>query len=309
MTKRAKGAKLLNRTLMHTAAKLYYIEGVPQLQVAERMQVSTATVSRLLAGAREEGIVKFEVPDLAEVDELGDALSAALGLTSVRVLESEKPAALATQVDGLLNASGLGAGKVLAIGWGRTVQSVIQAGLPRLPGVIVVPTMGGMHQTASHFQINEFVRNVAEQTQGEACFLFAPSLASKELRDELLRDPATARVLELWGRTDAVIVGVGDFQHAQSMRDMEFAPEMANRIAGDVARHYFDVDGQIVDWPGYANLMAITPEQLRRAPLSIGVAVGRSKAQSIIGAARSGMINALVTDLRAGLAVLEIVGE
>ncbi|MDJ1006291.1 MAG: sugar-binding domain-containing protein [Paracoccaceae bacterium] len=283
---------------MHTAARMYYVDGISQVEVARRMQVSTATVSRLLAGARREGIVRFEVPDLDEANEIGGALAGALGLRVVRVLDSSQPAALATQVASLLREAKLDSGSVLAVGWGRTVQSVINAGLPKLPDITVIPTMGGTHQTATHFQINEFVRSAAEQTRGHACFLYAPSIVSPELRHELLGDAAIARVVSLWDRVDAAILGIGDFQHARTMHDVDIAAGASERIAGDVARHYFDEAGTIQTWPGYDNLMAISPDQLRRVPLSIGVALGKDKVRPIIGAARSSMINALVTDIR-----------
>ncbi len=309
MTRRPRGARLLNRSLMHTAAKLHYLEGLSQLEISRRMQVSTATVSRLLSHAREEGIVRIQVADLDEADEIGGRLCGNLGLREVRVQESGNVAGLASQVGALLQEAGLREGSIVAVGWGRAVQSVIAAGLPRIPGAFVVPTTGGMHETASHFQINEFVRSAAEQMQGEPRFLYAPSLASAELRSVLTRDPDTADILRLWRRVDAAIVGIGDFQTAESHRAIDFEAKDSRRVVGDVVRHYFDADGCEVRWRGHENLMAIGREQLRRIPLSIGVATGREKARAIRSAARSGMVNALVTDARTARLLLEGVDD
>lgn len=300
MTRRPTGSRLL----MHTAARLHYLEGASQLEVSRRMQVSTATVSRLLAQAREDGIVRIHVADLYETDEIGDQLCAALKLRAVRVVESDKVAALASSVSALLTDAALSAGSVVAIGWGRTVKSVVAAGLPNIPDVVVVPTTGGMHETASHFQINEFVRTAAERMQGGACFLHAPSLASAELRSVLKKDPDTARVLKYWSRVDAAILGIGDFQRAAINRDV-FESDDAHRVVGDVVRHYFNENGQEIRWRGQDNLMAISRDQLRRVPLSIGVAIGKEKARAALGAARSGMINTLVTDTRVARLMLD----
>ncbi|WP_306259636.1 sugar-binding transcriptional regulator [Pararhizobium sp. IMCC21322] len=309
MIGRPKGAKLLNRSLMHAAARLHYIERLSQLEVSKRMQVSTATVSRLLSHAREEGIVRIQVADLDETDALGDKLQIALGLSAVRVLESGKPAALSSQVGSLLTEAKLAPGAVIAIGWGRAVQSVIAAGLPRIPNVVVVPTSGGMHETASHFQINEFVRKGAEQMQGEAHFLYAPSIVSPELLSVLSRDPDTSQMLDLWTKVDVAIVGIGDFQRSSGNRNFEFAPKDAKRVVGDVVRNYFDQNGDEVHWSGQENLMALSRKQLQRIPLSIGIATGKEKVPVIIGAARSGMINALVTDTRVASQILEQLDE
>ena len=303
MTRRPKADRLLNRSLMHTAARLHYLDGLSQLEVSRRMEVSTATVSRLLALARDEGIVRIQVADLHPADVLGEKLAAALALKAVRVIDGGRAAALNAEVGALLLGAGLAPGAVLAVGWGRTVQSVIAAGLPRLPGLVVVPTTGGMHQTASHFQINEFVRRAAAQMGAQAQFLHAPSIVSAELRAVLARDPDTARILDAWGRAEAAIVGIGQHQ-----RDTGASPDLAEADAavGDVVRHYVDVGGRNIIWPGQADLMSISRAQLQRIPLCIGLAIGREKAAAIIGAARSGMVNALVTDTRAATAMLEL---
>lgn len=307
MTPRPKATKLLNRSLMHTAARLHYLDGLSQLEVSRRMEVSTATVSRLLGLARDEGIVRIQVVDLDEADVLGDKLAAALGLKAVRVIDGAKAAALSAEVGALLLDAALAPGAVIAIGWGRTVQSVIAAGLPKLPDVVVVPTTGGMHETASHFQINEFVRMAAEQMGAEARFLYAPSIISEELRAVLIHDPDTAALIAAWGRAEAAIVGIGQF-HRGASTDPGFAAAQADRVVGDVARHFVDLTGHDMAWPGQNGLMSITRKQLQRIPLSIGVAMGREKAAAITGAARSGMINALVTDTRAASEILGLLG-
>lgn len=297
---------------MHTAAKLYYVEGLSQVEVSRKLQISTASVSRLLARARDEAIVRIHVAELDEIDEIGDRLRGALGLIDVRVVdtsESGAVAALSSQISLLLKGRALSAGSVIAIGWGRTIQAVIAAGLPKIPGVIIVPTMGGLDETASHFQINEFVRIAAEQMQGQACFLHAPSLPSPELRAVLQRDRATSRILDLWPKIDVAILGIGDFQNASTNRDIVFERHESERVVGDVVRHYFDAAGHEVDWPGHADLMAVSAGQLRRTPLSIAVATGSEKLRAIIGAARSKMINALVTDARTARLLLDQLGD
>lgn len=296
MTRPPKATRLLNRSLMHTAARLHYLDGLSQLEVSRRMEVSTATVSRLLGLARDEGIVRIQVVDLDDADVLGEKLAAALALKAVRVIDGARAAALSTEVGALLLGAGLAPGAVLTIGWGRTVQSVIAAGLPRVPGLVVVPATGGMNETASHFQINEFVRKAAAQLGAEARFLHAPSIVSAELRAVLTRDPDTAPILAAWGRADAAIVGIG----------LPHPGTEAEAAVGDVVRHYVDASGRDITWPGQADLMAISRAELQRIPLSIGLAMGRDKAAAIIGAARSGMINTLVTDTRAATAMLEL---
>ena len=52
-------------------------------------------------------------------------------------------------------------------------------------------------------------------------------------------------------------------------------------------------------------VIAASVEQLRRTPLTIGVAATPEKAAGIIGAVRCGMINSLVTDINTAQAILD----
>jgi DNA-binding transcriptional regulator LsrR (DeoR family) len=71
--------------LMHNAASLYYEGDATQAEIAKRLGVSRATVSRLLAEARRAGIVRIQViaPIDRDLDALGERLAAALGLDAV----------------------------------------------------------------------------------------------------------------------------------------------------------------------------------------------------------------------------------
>ena len=76
--------------------------------------------------------------------------------------------------------------------------------------------------------------------------------------------------------------------------------------AGDVMRHNFDAAGGILEPETGKRMIAMSVEQLRRARLVIGVAVGEAKAQAIRGAAKAGLISALVTDTRTAEALREL---
>ena len=282
------------------------------MAIARRLNLSTATVSRLLRRARTEGVVRIEVRDLATPQDLAERLTARLGLRRAAVVErgeAESLAALAGPVGAMLRQAGLRAGSVLAVGWGRTVRAVIEAGLPRIEGVVTVPATGGMQQPAPHFQIGEFVRRAAEQMAGTPRFVHAPYLPSRDAREALLRDAAMAEDLALWDRIDAAVVGIGVPHASDPGQDrLQVTPDEQALVhaAGDVIRHYFDRRGDLIPWEGETRLIAVSPAQLRAIPLVIGVAVSPQKAAAINGAARARLVNALVTDTRTAQAVLDL---
>lgn len=290
-------------------AKLHYEAELSQVMIAKQLGLSTATISRLLQRARAEGIVRIEVRDLVAPDTVGLRLADRLGLRRVQVIDAPAATAgvaLASPLGAMLRAEGLGPGSVLAIGWGRAIRTVMEAGLPQIPGVLVVPATGGLQQQAPHFQINEFVRIAADSLGGQPYFIHAPYLPSAETRASFLADPAISESVALWGRIDVAIVGVG-LPHALNAPEASVATPSEQSLtgaAGDVIRHYFDPAGNLIAWEGEARLIAVSPAQLRAAKLSIGVATGEAKAIAIIGAARAGLITALVTDLRTAEAIL-----
>lgn len=299
MENRPKRAGLMTRTLIHTAATLHYIDNLAQIEVARRMDMSTASVSRLLARAREEGIVRFEVLPLApKRDDNDHELADALALKQIIATDTARHPAFSVAVGQLIKAADLPETPVVAIGWGRAVQGVVAHGLPSVPNAIVVPTIGGTNETQAHFQINEFVRTVAEQMDGIPHLLYAPARPGPDLYAQLIRDPQIASIIALWDRVDVAVTGVGNFLDDHFEKSLGFDQADATRVKGDVVRQYFDEDGAPIFWPDQSFQLGISRAQLARIPLKIGVCAGPEKVDAIIGAARSGMMDALVTDVR-----------
>lgn len=305
-----------SRTLLHTVARLHYEQDVSQRDIARQMSLSTATVSRLIRRAREEGIVRIEISEFVEPDMLAARLAVALRLKHVALApsapEAGAMAAMAEPVGRLLREASLGPGRVLGLGWGRTVWEVLQVGLPTFQGTTTVPLSGGIPEAARHFQIGEFARLAAAQMQGNPKFVHAPYLLSDEARLALVKDPVIRDSVCLWDRVDAALVGIGRPHGGdRTSGGAALTPhdQAIDHAAGDVLMRYFDADGAMVAWHGQQKLLAITTEQLRRIPLLIGLAVSPLKAVSIIGAARSGLINALATDSRTALKILDILAD
>lgn len=296
--------------MLHTVAKMHYIGELSQVQIAKQLGLSTATISRLLQRARAEGIVRIEVRDVFAPDQLGAELARKLGLAQVEVVDAPASGALpalAAPLSRMLAAQDLRAGNVLMIGWGRTVSAVIESGLPPMPGVQVVPSTGGMQQHAQHFQSNEFSRRAAEATGGVPNFIHAPYLPDPEVLDLFLADSSVQASVALWDRIDAAVVGIGQphgLERPASGGSARVEPGLAE-AAGDVVRHYFTGEGEVLDWRGEGRMISVSVAQLRATKLVVGLAVGEAKVRSIIGAARARLITALVTDTRTAESLLD----
>lgn len=297
--------------LLVTAAVLYYERERSQEQIARELGVSRPVVSRLLARARELGIVQIQIVPPAVDPELAPSLAKALGLQAVYiaagVADTPNPGpVLSGALDQALNSIDLRAGQVVLVSWGRAVYSLARALTTPRPGVRVVPALGGSDGDRPWFQPNEVARLWASTLQGVPRYLHAPAMVSPALLRSLLTEPAIRSTVHLWRIADVALLGIGawpkpDPSYAASGFPIE-DPAVTN-AAGDVAGRSFTEDGVLVDYRDHRSLLAVTTHRLRRIPHVIGLAGGPDKAKAVIGAARAGLINTLVTDTPTARAV------
>ncbi len=301
---------------MHQAATLYYLEDATQAEIAARLGVSRASVSRLLSEARREGIVRIEVvaPVDRDVEELERRVLGALGLDAVWL--SRLPAGgtvgarLAPSVSIALQAVGLVAGDVLLVSSGRTVYEAAQAELPRLPNVLLAPMIGGHDEPEAWYSPNEIMRQIALKVGGLPTFLYAPALPGPELYQSLHEDPSACRVIEMWSSARCAIMGVGAPPLSRTSLPSFVRNDMNTLQAaiGDVCSRFYDADGVPVPFPGSERLLATALDLIQRIPTSIVVG-SREKAAAIRAGAAAGYFNQLVTDTETASALLDDVEQ
>lgn len=299
--------------LLHTVATMYYLEEANQAAIATELAISRPTVSRLLAEARRVGVVQFVIPPLVATadSQLAEELVSALGINHV-YLSNPAPAkaigrALAPALSTALRGAGLRPGSVMVLATGKAIYETVEHELPTIPGVIVTPAVGGQDEPEAWYQANELARIMAERIGGYPAFLYAPALPGKQLHEILLADESTALVLDLWQRARCAVLGIGappTRRESISAAIPIKSRELLDRAVGDVCLRFFDINGDAVNFPGSERLFGIDMGTLIKIPVRIALAVGSEKACSIIGAARGGLINELVTDATTGQAVL-----
>lgn len=300
--------------LMHTAATLYYLEDATQAEIAVSMGKSRPAVSRLLAEARRTGIVRIEVTPLGQPPspEVVANLREKLNLTGVELVPTSTPTmmgrALAPALSKTLLAAGLRPGSVLVLATGKAIYETLQADLPSLPGVVVVPAVGGQDEPEPWYQANELVRQMAKEVGGFPAFLYAPALPGEDLHASLLSDDSTSHVRELWRRANCAVLGIGAppaIRQSISAAIPTTYNALRSTAVGDVSLRFFDAGGEGVPFPGSERLFAIPSEQLKNIPTRVALAIGPEKAPSIIGAARGEFISHLITDTLTAHAILE----
>ncbi|MBE1514764.1 sugar-binding transcriptional regulator [Nesterenkonia halotolerans] len=289
---------------LYRAAQLYYEQGATQAEVAEQLDVSRPSASRMLAEARAQGIVEIRVhrPASTGLDELSERLQRKLGIEAVYLAPGDQSQRVGLGLGPLtrraLAATNLRAGDVLLLASGETTYALAQQKLGDFSGVVVAPTVGGQAEPDPWHQTNEVVRAFAATSRGYPHYLFAPSMPSPALLAALQDDPGYRQVVADWGSAKVALVGIGAAPLSRSSIAQSVPrhhPNLATSI-GDVCLAFYDAQGNEVTFPGSERMVRVPGQTLRAVPARIAAAVGTHKAPSILAAATAGWFNILVTD-------------
>ena len=73
---------------------------------------------------------------------------------------------------------------------------------------------------------------------------------------------------------------------------------------GDIAAHWIDVEGRLVDHPLNSRVVALTPGKLRDIPCVVIASGGKTKSAALRGVLKGGMCDVLITDEQTASAIL-----
>jgi len=289
-------------------ARLYYDENLSQQEIADRLGVSRSLIAQYLQRARAAGIVRIRIvePDSA-CSGLATALGEATGVSKITVVPTPHGApelafrAVASAAADFLSES-LKDGDTLGLGWGRTT-SVAADFLkpPQASGVAVLPLMGESGHSGMHSQMNQLVMRAAERLRATPHFLSLPMVVSTpELRDALVREVGVRDVTELWDRVNLACVGVGVVPPVPGMvvyiGDEHLPRLTAAGAVGDICGIYFNREGAVIESGLEDRIIAAGVDQLRAIDCLTAVACGPDKAAAVLGALRTGLVDATFID-------------
>ena len=119
--------------MLLAAARLYYLQGLSQAEVADTLGTSRSNVSRMLTEAQRQGIVEIRINDPeGRVEALEDELRETFGLRDVRVAHAGLVPGLrhedqvGTQAARLL-LDNLKDAMTVALSWGHALQTMVYA--------------------------------------------------------------------------------------------------------------------------------------------------------------------------------------
>ncbi|MDN5820916.1 MAG: MarR family transcriptional regulator [Brachybacterium sp.] len=303
------------------AARLYYEQGRSQTEVAEELGLSRSNVSRILAQARDRGIVEVTIHDPDGPPQRDEALEAALrttfSLREAHVVSAPRTTAMESvaREGAALLSQRVATVRSIGVSWGETVQSVVaqlETLRPR-PAPEVLPLVGG-HSTLDQFGSGESVLRVLGSRLGATPrTLYAPAVLESSTAVATLRaESSIGEVLAAAARVELALVGIGSLGVHSSPHVLELmglnaserAAFDAQRPVGDVCGRFIDAHGIPLGAPTDQRVLAVTFSELLRVPEVVGVAAGPEKAPGVLGVLRSGAIDTVVVDVELAREVL-----
>lgn len=306
------------KELLAHVASLYYERGLNQAQIANIVGLSRPMISRLLAEARECGVVEIKIHWPISTDpNLEKRLIVQFGLRTARVLDVDHlPYPELLRRLGKLAAielmNHLQDGMTVAIAWGATLWEMVHAMPSRMyPNMRIVQCLGalGNRQLCDTPSI---VQRMAQILGAQSFLLYAPLIVeSEEARLQLLQQRSIRETLEMAQHADLLLVGIGtidpeisSLKRAGYLSDSELEELRRRGAVGDICGHFLDREGRLV--PALdQRLIGITLADIRQIPCVFAVAGGIVKAEAIRAALYSGLVHVLITDKGAAMKVLD----
>ncbi|PPF73448.1 hypothetical protein C5E07_14515 [Pseudoclavibacter sp. RFBJ3] len=301
--------------LLGRVARMYYEHGLTHQEIANALGLSRIRVTRLLAEARESGLVEIvvHVQDSLFADEERD-LAARYDLRQAWVAPSVADSAKADRAFAAVGAEALVSviekDAVVALGISTAVALVAAQVPEQALGAKFVPIAGSGGGLVNGANPHELASTLGRRTSGQAFHLPAPLLAaSADAAKSAYADPGVQEVLRLACGAGVLVAGLGGTEANQGLllKSLDAdarAALTAQGAVGDLAGRFFDAQGEAVLGALDERIVGLTLEQMRTIPRRLVMAHGVTKLPALRAALGSGLINMLVTDSETAAALL-----
>jgi DNA-binding transcriptional regulator LsrR (DeoR family) len=298
--------------LLADVAELYYVRGLKQSEIARERGFSRSAISRLLTEARDRKIIEIKINHplqratelerrLVNTFNLQSAFVVNRGISDYQTMLRQLGKLGAAYIEDNLSDHG-----VLAVAWGTASYEVASALKPRQkPGCTVVQMLGAIGKISPHIDGNELVRTMASTLGARYQILHSPLVVeSVSMRNALLKEGHIRDTLALAMQAEIAVVGIGsiDPEVSSLLRSGYLSPEELIELTeqgavGDIAANHYDMNGEVLDIDINQRAICVNISELIKTHCKIiGIAGGKRKALTILGALRGGLVHILVTD-------------
>lgn len=304
--------------LLSKVAAYHYVEEKSQLEIAQILGFSRSKICRMIAEAKNLGIVQISVKyPVSTCNDLEMQFEKRFKLREAIIVndfEEDNVMPILGQAGADYLRRVVTSEDIIGISWGETLFNVVnQLQQFHVAGTKVVQLVGGLNNSGQNLQAVELARRLGEFFNSEPTLLHCPAVVTNPLvKEGLLEDENIQKVIELWKKTTIALVGIGSMSpdselfknnhlslHWHEMLDKSVA-------VGDVCMRFFDQAGNNSCEELNELIMGITLETLKAVGTVVCIARGTEKANAILGALNCGIPNVLITDRETAKRILKI---
>ena len=284
-------------------ARRYYLEDQRQSDIAKELGVSRPMVSRMLAEARELGVVEITVHDAGT--RTATLLERLRLSTSVRGGVLVEDGADEDATNQLLSQGAVELlrqleTRRLGVGWGYLIGQLVtwleKHPQPGSPVTDICPLVGNANIPARNYQSNENVRLMAQQLGAAPHFLYLPALPEGLEEKQLLCSTEVYRQIhQQWEQLDTALVNIGNYPSSPDFASLVRYGSLLQQYhaCGRMLVYYFNEQGTVIQ-SDQDFAIQIPLDTLRQCPRIIGVCSANTGAKALLGALRSGVFTHLV---------------
>lgn len=313
--------ELARRPAAVTAARMHYGAGQSTQEIAAYLKVSRSTVSRLLAYARDAGIVEVRVHEVADqITGLSAELSARYPRVRFQVI-GVPPNATGGRINTTVAqygahavASMVESGMTVGVAWGNTVSSLIDHLHPRPVSDLRVVQLNGAGNSVSLglSYASDIIVRFAENFGGSNFLFPVPAFFDHaETKEALWKERSIRRILALQEAADLLLFSTGAIvgdptSHVYTagyLSDREVLDLRAAGVIGDIGTVFYDgrgSDGLPINRRSSGPPLAL----YARSQRSVCVTSGVGKVPGLVAALSAGYISDLIVDSRTAAELL-----
>lgn len=296
------------------AAQRYYLQDATMESIATELRVSRSTVSRLIAYARESGLVEIRVlPPTVQVSEVEAEFRARHGIHAhvVHVSDHTTPverhqrtASHATRVLNSIFTSDM----ILALAWGTMVREISEALTARTVTncrIVLLNGIGNPRALGEHYAsaiLTAFGSAYNAYIQRLPVPIFFDRAETKEL---VLAERSVSSVVAMQRDADVALFSMGHvengvpsspYRSGYFLDDQDFRQLRADGVVGDLATTFIRGDGSHEGIEMNRRTLGPDLDQFVTIPHRICVVSGHHKIPALRAALRGGLVTDLVID-------------
>jgi DNA-binding transcriptional regulator LsrR (DeoR family) len=299
-------------------SRLYYLEGLTQQNIANKLNISRTKVSRYLTRARNENIVEININHPAEdFSNMEYHIEKKYNLsecTIVDTLENEESiiSSMGDSLNNLLSRL-LDNGSYIGIGWGNSLRELSNhINIMDLKDIKVVPMIGGLGKTGTGVHTNSVAQRIADRVGGISYMIHSPAVMdSREVKEIIEKDSNVKEIMDMSEKISTALIGLSDLGNDSTLiksgsftrEDFKYLKDLG--VVGDVNLIFIDSQGKHVPNILDERIVRVPLDRLKNIKNVIGVAFGKHKLDVILAALRGQIINILFTDKDTAKGIVE----